>query len=54
MLLDETIKVIETWTLHGLDVAVPFYRVNEQTVWGATAIMLSEFEGRLRTVLNGG
>jgi 8-oxo-dGTP pyrophosphatase MutT (NUDIX family) len=54
MLLDETIKVTETWILHGAEVAVPFYQVNEQTVWGATAIMLSEFEGRLRAVLNGG
>ena len=52
MLLDETIKVTEKWTLHGLEVDVPFYRVHCQTVWGATAIMLSEFEERLRTVLN--
>jgi 8-oxo-dGTP pyrophosphatase MutT (NUDIX family) len=52
MLLDETIKEIETWTLHGLKVDVPFYRVHQQIVWGATAIMLSEFEGRLRAVLN--
>ena len=53
MLLDETTKVTETWTLHGTEVDVPFYRVHEQTVWGATAVMLSEFEGRLRAVLNG-
>lgn len=35
----------------GVRVRVPHYRVGQHRVWGATAIMLSEFEGRLRAVL---
>jgi 8-oxo-dGTP pyrophosphatase MutT (NUDIX family) len=50
-LLDDAIKVREIWTLHGQEVEVPFYRVGGHAVWGATAIMLSEFEHRLRDVL---
>jgi 8-oxo-dGTP pyrophosphatase MutT (NUDIX family) len=36
----------------GYSVSVPFYRVGEHKVWGATAVMLSEFETRLRAVLS--
>ena len=50
-LLDETIKVEEEWDLGGFKLRVPFYRVDGETVWGATAMMLAEFEGRLRAVL---
>ena len=35
----------------GYDVWVPYYDVCGHKVWGATAIMLSEFEERLRQVL---
>ncbi|MGF1507614.1 MAG: NUDIX hydrolase [Anaerolineae bacterium] len=52
LLLDDTIKDREQWNLHGYDLDVPFYRYGEHVIWGATAIMLSEFEGRLRTVMN--
>lgn len=51
-LLDNTIKATERWNLRGLEADVPFYRIHGQTVWGATAIILSEFEGRLRQVLD--
>jgi 8-oxo-dGTP pyrophosphatase MutT (NUDIX family) len=50
-LLDESIKVIEQWDLSGFLLDVPFYRVGGLPVWGATAIMLSEFEVRLRAVM---
>jgi 8-oxo-dGTP pyrophosphatase MutT (NUDIX family) len=51
MLLDDVIKVRERWTIHGLELDVPFYRVAGQAVWGATAILLGELEGRLRAVM---
>jgi len=41
-LLDPETRVVETWTLHGTEIDVPFYRVDDYTVWGATAMMLSE------------
>jgi 8-oxo-dGTP pyrophosphatase MutT (NUDIX family) len=50
-LLDDSIKAREVWTIRGQEVEVPFYRVGGYAVWGATAIMLSEFEHRLRAVL---
>ncbi|NDJ53589.1 MAG: CoA pyrophosphatase [Chloroflexi bacterium] len=52
MLVDDGSKVEEPWTFEGFELEVPYYRVEEQAVWGATAIMLSEFEWRLRSVLN--
>ncbi len=51
-LLDESIKTVEQWDLNGLVLDVPFYRVGGLAVWGATAIMLSEFEARLHVVLS--
>jgi 8-oxo-dGTP pyrophosphatase MutT (NUDIX family) len=50
-LLADSTKVVERWTLRGMEVDVPFYRVDGLAVWGATAIILSEFESRLRMVL---
>lgn len=52
-LLDETRKVIEDWDLNGYTLRVPWYNVHGHRVWGATAIILSEFEQRLRRVLEG-
>lgn len=49
-LIDDAIKANELWTLQGTPMNVPFYRLGESIVWGATAIILSEFEGRLRSV----
>jgi 8-oxo-dGTP pyrophosphatase MutT (NUDIX family) len=51
VLLDDDIKTRERWTLHGRELDVPFYAFEGHTIWGATAIILSEFEGRLRRVL---
>ncbi|MBN1311902.1 MAG: CoA pyrophosphatase [Anaerolineae bacterium] len=52
LLLDERIKALEHWTYNGIEMDVPFYRIHGQTVWGATAIILSEFETRLRTLFD--
>ncbi len=51
LLLDPQIKAVEDWMRYGSPVSVPFYRIGEHKVWGATAIMLSEFEARLRAVM---
>jgi len=50
-LLDERYKALEDWTMNGVTIPVPYYAINGHKVWGATAIMLSELEGRLRTVI---
>lgn len=41
-LLDETNRRSEQWNLRGSISEVPFFAVQGQTVWGATAMMLSE------------
>jgi len=33
----------EPWTLRGVTVEVPFYQIGPHKVWGATAMILSEF-----------
>jgi len=50
-LLDDRLKESEMRQLQNVDMRVPFYRVRGHQVWGATAIMLSELEGRLRAVV---
>ncbi|MES3628589.1 MAG: CoA pyrophosphatase [Longimonas sp.] len=41
-LLHPGTRTVETWTLHGTQIDVPFYDVEGHTVWGATAMMLAE------------
>ena len=45
-------KHIEARTIQGYQVKVPYYDMKGHKVWGATAIMLSEFEARLRKILS--
>jgi 8-oxo-dGTP pyrophosphatase MutT (NUDIX family) len=52
-LLDDSIKVEERWDFQGVPRDIPFYRIKGLPLWGATAIILSEFEMRLRAVLDG-
>lgn len=52
-LLDPALKHSETRHLDGIQWHIPYYDVNGHKVWGATAMMLSELEGRLRCVLPG-
>jgi 8-oxo-dGTP pyrophosphatase MutT (NUDIX family) len=40
----------EVWAIRGFQVEVPFFLVGGHKVWGATAMMLSEFIDRLRTL----
>jgi 8-oxo-dGTP pyrophosphatase MutT (NUDIX family) len=43
----------EKWMLHGREIEVPFYKVKEDSIWGATAMILSEFLGLIfRSELN--
>lgn len=51
-LLDPKTAVAEPWDFKGHKVMVPYYDVQGHKVWGATAIMLSEFVERLRTVID--
>ncbi|MGQ9801131.1 MAG: NUDIX hydrolase [Candidatus Saccharicenans sp.] len=47
-LLDEHNIRCETWSLRGRQVLVPFYQYGEHKIWGATAMILSEFLELLR------
>lgn len=49
-LLDDALRAEELWQLRGTDVTVPFFHLDGYKVWGATAMMLSEFAERLRAV----
>lgn len=49
-LLDPATIVEEEWTLHGMQVRVPFFALEGYKVWGATAILLSELLARLRRI----
>jgi 8-oxo-dGTP pyrophosphatase MutT (NUDIX family) len=50
-LLDPRYKTAEEWTLGGGRALIPFYHLCGHKVWGATAVMLSELEMRLRHIL---
>ena len=50
-LLKPRFKFVEQRRIRGYDVTVPYYEVKGHKVWGATAMLLSELEGRLRHVL---
>ena len=50
-LLDETIKHREERDVRGYRMRIPYYQVDGHKVWGATAVMLSELEHRLRIVV---
>lgn len=50
-LLDEATRGREMWEMRGIRLEVPFFRVGEHKVWGATAMMLSEFLERIRLVI---
>lgn len=52
LLLDPATRAEEEMELRGgLRLDVPFFRIGEHKVWGATAMILSEFVERLRAVL---
>ena len=43
MLFDRDVMKREPWALRGVTVDVPFYQIGAHKVWGATAMILSEF-----------
>ena len=47
-LLDVKNRMEEIWTIRGIKVSVPFYSFQEHKIWGATAMVLSEFLEVLR------
>lgn len=49
-LLDPRRKRESLQTRNGRSLRIPWYALGGQMVWGATAMLLSEFEGRLRAV----
>jgi 8-oxo-dGTP pyrophosphatase MutT (NUDIX family) len=51
-LLDPHTKSVEEWDFQNMRLPVPFYTVHNHKVWGATAVMLSELEARLRAVVS--
>ncbi|MFO7661661.1 MAG: CoA pyrophosphatase [Chloroflexota bacterium] len=50
VLLDTHTRAEEPWDLRGMEVTVPFFRIGEHKVWGATAMILSELVERVRYV----
>ncbi len=52
-LLDARTRREEIWNRLGLELQVPFFSVGRHKVWGATAMILSEFLERLRLVADG-
>lgn len=51
-LVDDQTKKTTQMSFRDMVFDVPYYDVEGQIVWGATAAMLSELEIRLKTVLN--
>lgn len=51
-LLDDGIKQVTDRDIPGGRMRVPYFALNAHVVWGATAIMLSELEHRLRAALD--
>lgn len=49
MLFDAKTRQEETWHQRGLELQVPYFSIGLHKVWGATAMILSEFVERLRT-----
>jgi 8-oxo-dGTP pyrophosphatase MutT (NUDIX family) len=47
-LLEPDRVMVEQWNLRGADVLVPFFAIAGHKVWGATALVLSEFVALIR------
>jgi 8-oxo-dGTP pyrophosphatase MutT (NUDIX family) len=53
LLIDDTVIAEEEWQIRGDRVRVPYYRFDSYKVWGATAMMLSEFSALLQEQIAG-
>lgn len=47
MLLEPERKSAEDQLFHGMKIRIPYYTIHGHKVWGATAAMLGELEGRI-------
>ena len=47
-LLDPATVMVEQRQLRGIDATVPYFAIDGHKVWGATAVVLSEFVARIR------
>jgi 8-oxo-dGTP pyrophosphatase MutT (NUDIX family) len=52
LLLARETRRQEIWERSGMSLEVPFYNIGQHKVWGATAMMLSEFVERVRALEN--
>tara|TARA_A100001011_G_scaffold293451_1_gene305320 strand:- start:401 stop:1015 length:615 start_codon:yes stop_codon:yes gene_type:complete len=50
-LMDPQTKKIKDSTLLGQKVKIPFFKLNNEVVWGATSMVISEFKNVLKGVL---
>lgn len=48
-LMDPATRQVEDWVVRGFPMRVPFFAVGVHKVWGATAMVLSEFVALLRS-----
>ena len=48
-LIDPATRQVEDWVVRGFPMRVPFFAVGPHKVWGATAMVLSEFVALLRS-----
>lgn len=49
-LLDDASKRLEAWDFSWGTSDIPYYLFSEQIIWGATAMILSDFEGRIKAL----
>jgi len=42
-LLNPVSQKTEKWNMHGTEIDVPFYHIKNEKIWGATAMIISEF-----------
>ena len=52
-LLDPATVLVEQRQLRGVEVSVPYFAIAGHKVWGATAVVLSEFVARMRLAQQG-
>ncbi|QKG79207.1 NUDIX hydrolase [Tenuifilum thalassicum] len=50
-LIDDRNKSVKVINSHGYPITAPYYNLKDEMVWGATAMILSEFEHILKKVL---
>ena len=49
-LLNEANQTIEKRNIRGYDVEVPYFKLNNYEVWGATSMILSEFRDLIKSI----